>query len=52
MDFLPFMTREREQHIGTARAQLGEDAFNQAWAEGKAMSTEEAIRYALGEEGS
>jgi predicted ATPase/class 3 adenylate cyclase len=49
MDFLPFMVREREAHIAAARAQLGEDAFNQAWAEGKAMSTEESVKYALEE---
>ncbi len=49
MDYLPFMVRERESHITTAREQLGEDSFNQAWAVGKAMSTEEAINYALEE---
>jgi tetratricopeptide (TPR) repeat protein len=47
IDFLPFMVREREAHIAAALEQLGEDAFNQAWAEGKAMSTEDALKYAL-----
>jgi non-specific serine/threonine protein kinase len=45
----PFMVRERESHIAAARAQLSEDEFNQAWAEGKAMSTEEAVKFALEE---
>jgi tetratricopeptide (TPR) repeat protein len=49
MDFLPFMVREREAHIAAAREQLGEGEFNQAWAEGNAMSTEEAVKYALEE---
>jgi predicted ATPase/class 3 adenylate cyclase len=48
-DHFPFITREREAHIASASAQLGEDAFNQAWAEGKAMSKEDALNYA-GEE--
>jgi predicted ATPase/class 3 adenylate cyclase len=45
----PFMVREREAHIATARAQLSEDEFKQAWAEGKAMTMEEAVKYALEE---
>lgn len=49
IDNLPFMVRERESHISAAREQLGEDAFNKACAEGKAMSTEAAIKYALEE---
>jgi hypothetical protein len=48
-DFYPFMVRERERYITKAREQLGEEAFNKAWAEGAAMSTEEAIKYALDE---
>jgi non-specific serine/threonine protein kinase len=35
-----------------ARAQLGEAAFEEAWAEGKAMTIEEAIEYALAEKES
>lgn len=46
-DFYPFMARERERYITKAREQLGEEAFNKAWAEGAAMSTEEAIALAL-----
>jgi DNA-binding CsgD family transcriptional regulator len=40
-----------EGHLTTARSQLGEEeAFAAAWAEGKAMSMEQAIEYALSEE--
>jgi predicted ATPase/DNA-binding XRE family transcriptional regulator len=46
-DFFPFMVRERELHIAAAREQLGEDTFCQVWAEGKAMSTEDALKFAL-----
>jgi predicted ATPase/DNA-binding XRE family transcriptional regulator len=36
-----------ERHFAKARAQFGEAAFDSAWAEGRAMSPEEAIAYAL-----
>ena len=48
-DYLPFMVREREAHMAIARAQLGEEAFQRAWEEGKAISIEEAIQYAMDE---
>jgi hypothetical protein len=48
-DFYPFMVRERQRYMTKAREQLGEEAFNKAWAEGAAMSTEEAVKYALEE---
>jgi len=51
-DFFPFMVREREAYIAKARATLGDEAFEKAWAEGAAMSTEEAVRLALGDEAS
>jgi predicted ATPase/Tfp pilus assembly protein PilF len=38
-----------DQGIATARDQLGEAAFQRAWEEGRAMSMEEAIAYALEE---
>jgi non-specific serine/threonine protein kinase len=41
---------ERDTHAqaeATARAEFGEEAFNQAWTEGRAMSLERAIEYAL-----
>jgi len=37
-----------DEHLSTARSQLGEAAFSAAWAEGKTMTWEEAIRFALG----
>jgi hypothetical protein len=36
-----------ERDVALARAQLGEDAFTAAWAEGQAMSLEQAITFAL-----
>jgi hypothetical protein len=45
--------RERyEQGVAAARAALGEAAFVAAWAEGEAMTPEEAVAYALVEGGS
>ena len=42
---------ERKQHFtAAARPQLGKTAFNVAWAEGRAMSLEQAIELALREE--
>jgi len=35
--------------LASTRSQLGETALNKAWAEGAAMSTEEAVQYALRE---
>src|SRR5215210_1076236 len=46
------MTRSRlnhDEHLANARSRLGEAAFEAAWAEGKAMKEEEAIRFALGD---
>jgi non-specific serine/threonine protein kinase len=39
-----------ERTVAEGRAALGEAAFAAAWAEGRAMSLEQAIEYALGEE--
>jgi predicted ATPase/class 3 adenylate cyclase len=36
----------REESMATARKELGDDAFDAAYAEGEAMSSEEAINYA------
>lgn len=36
-----------EQALARARGELGEETFQQAWAEGKAMNFEQAIAYAL-----
>jgi hypothetical protein len=42
---------ERAKAVAAARAALGEEAFAGAWAEGQAMTVEQAITCALGENG-
>ena len=37
-----------EQNLAAARALLNEEAFERAWVEGRGMSLEQAIAYALG----
>lgn len=39
-----------EERLTTARSQLGDASFEEAWAEGKVMTRDEAIKYALIEE--
>ena len=46
----PFKRRGWDPYIDTARAQLDEEAWEAAWAEGRAMPPEQAIEYALAEE--
>jgi hypothetical protein len=36
-----------ERNLDAVRAALDEDAFTAAWADGQAMTTEQAITYAL-----
>jgi predicted ATPase/DNA-binding CsgD family transcriptional regulator len=36
-----------EEHVAAVRSRLGEEAFDAAWAEGRAMAPEEAVEYAL-----
>lgn len=43
----PRERRERESAIAALREALGEEAFTFAWAEGKAMTMEQAVAYAL-----
>jgi tetratricopeptide (TPR) repeat protein len=43
-------TRHYERYQAAARAELGEEAWEETLAEGRAMTTEEAISYALKEE--
>ena len=45
----PGMVSSFEKAVRTVRDQLGEEAFQQAWDEGSAMSLDEAVAYALGE---
>jgi len=41
---------EHDQAVAATRAALGEEAFSAAWAEGQAMTLEEAVAYALEED--
>lgn len=38
-----------DRAVASARSQLGEEAFEQAWQEGRAMNMEQAVEYALEE---
>ena len=40
----------QEPYLSAARSQLDETSWQEAWAEGRAMTLEEAISYALEEE--
>jgi predicted ATPase/transcriptional regulator with XRE-family HTH domain len=40
-----------EASLAVTRATLGDDAFDQAWAEGRALTLEQAVAYALEDEG-
>ena len=44
--------RRREILLSNARAALGDETFERAWAEGKAMTVEQAVEYALQDAGS
>ncbi len=41
-----------ERTVSAVRSQLGEEAFEAAWAEGRAMTLEQAVAYALEEQPS
>jgi non-specific serine/threonine protein kinase len=43
----PYRRADYDRDLAAARAQLGEEAFAAAWAEGRAMTMEQAIAYAL-----
>ena len=43
---------EYERNVAAVRAQLGEEMFAAAWAEGRAMTMEQAVEYASREEGA
>jgi len=43
--------RKLEQSVAKVRGALGEDLFQMTWAEGRAMTLEQAIEYALTVEG-
>jgi tetratricopeptide (TPR) repeat protein len=48
--FFPEMPRERAVALEAARTALGEAAFATAWAEGQALTVDEALAYGLAEE--
>jgi predicted ATPase/class 3 adenylate cyclase len=51
----PVPSRERaghDQSVAAARVALGDEAFARAWAEGRAMTLEQAVAYALDEQPS
>ncbi len=43
----PAAQADHDQRVSEARAGLGEAAFNDAWAQGRAMALEQAIEYTL-----
>ena len=45
----PSRRADYERNVVETRAALGQEAFAAAWAEGRAMSLEQALAYALGE---
>jgi hypothetical protein len=50
MNILPPVERlEYEQAVACVRSTLSDDAFSTAWAEGQAMSLDQAVAYALEE---
>ena len=46
----PFVQADHDHAASAARAAMGEDAFAAAWTAGQAMSLEEAIAEALGDD--
>jgi hypothetical protein len=46
----PWFVERYEQDVAAARAARGEAAFAAAWAEGQAMTLEQAVADALGDE--
>jgi predicted ATPase/DNA-binding SARP family transcriptional activator/DNA-binding CsgD family transcriptional regulator len=47
---VPFYLVDHARGVATARAGLGEEDFAAAWAEGRAMTVEQAVEYALSSE--
>ena len=49
---LPDDQADHDAHVALVRSSLGEQAFSTAWAEGRAMTLEQAVAYALEEQPS
>jgi predicted ATPase/DNA-binding CsgD family transcriptional regulator len=47
---LPLYRAEYDRGVAAARTGLGEEAFEEAWAEGRAMTPEQAVEYVLSKE--
>jgi non-specific serine/threonine protein kinase len=47
---VPFFEALREPYLAAARSRLEEEAWKAEWAEGRAMTLEEAVKYALAKE--
>jgi len=47
---LPTEQKNHESEVAEARDTLGEEAFDTAWQEGKAMTLEQTVAYALQDE--
>jgi hypothetical protein len=45
------MSRRGERDVSSVRAALGEDRFEEAWAQGRAMTIDEALACALEAQG-
>jgi non-specific serine/threonine protein kinase len=43
----PYVRADHDRNVMAVRAQLGEEAFAAAWAEGRRMTLEQAVEYAL-----
>ena len=46
----PQVKEAHDQNVGTIRSELGEEMFTSLWAQGREMSFEEAVEFALREE--
>jgi len=42
-----FLQADYQNAVAAARAELGDDAFTLAWREGRDMTLEDAVKYAL-----
>jgi len=49
LELPPAGQADYDRNVAAAKAQLDEVAFDRAWEEGRAMTVEEAVEYALGE---
>jgi hypothetical protein len=50
MPLPPYLRIQFERDLPTLRSRVGEETWAAAWEEGRAMTTEEAVRCALGRE--